>query len=127
IQKAASDLLTKVEDTCKKLGTPAQCGDRGPGLGAAGPPLIFIPPAVTVRITQLLGGIENYAAAPTQWQLDQIKVLQPMLTEASAAARKLAQEDLVALNKMITEAGVPYIAIPRGGAASGQPPGGEEW
>ena len=23
IQKAASDLLTKVEDTCKKLGTPA--------------------------------------------------------------------------------------------------------
>ena len=117
IQKAAADLLTKVDDTCKKLGTPAQCGDRAP-LGTAGPPLVYVPPAVTVRVTQLLGGIENYAAAPTQWQLDQIKVLQPMLSDATAAARKLAQEDLAALNKMMADAGVPYIAIPRSGGTT---------
>ena len=53
-------------------------------------------------------------------------MLQPMLTETSAAARKLAQEDLPALNKMIMDAGVPYIAIPRGGASAGVPPAGEE-
>src|SRR5207302_10745088 len=32
------------------------------GLGWAGPPVIYTPPPVTQRITQLLGGIENYAA-----------------------------------------------------------------
>jgi len=80
--------------------------------------LVYTPPAITVRITQLLGGIENYAAAPTAWQLDQIKVLQTMLTTASAESRKLTQEDLPALNKMMNEAGVPHIAIPRGGSAA---------
>jgi len=73
-----------------------------------------------VRITQLLGGIENYAAAPTAWQLEQIKVLQTMLNTASPESRKLTQEDLPALNKMMNEAGVPHIAIPRGSA--GGPP-----
>src|SRR5213080_3564225 len=83
------------------------------------------PPAVTVRVTQLLGGIENYAGAPTQWQLDQIKLLQPMLTDANAAARKLATEDLAALNKMMSEAGVPYISAP-GRASAVVPPAGED-
>ena len=87
--------------------------------------MVYVPPSVTQRITQLLGGIENYAAAPTQWQLDQIKLLQGMLTEAQTATRKLAQEDLAALNKMMADAGVQYIAIPRGGGAAtgtGMPP-----
>ena len=121
IQKAASDLLAKVDDTCKKFGTPAQCGDRAQALGSAGPPLVYVPPPITQRVTQLLGGIENYAAAPTQWQLDQIKLLQGMLTEANAAARKLTTEDLAALNKMMNDAGVPHIAIPRGGGATASP------
>jgi hypothetical protein len=84
-----------------------------------------VPPPITQRVTQLLGGIENYAAAPTQWQLAQITLLQPMLTEANAAARKLATEDLAALNKMMSEAGVPYIAAP-GRASGAVPPAGEE-
>ncbi|MDQ6801160.1 MAG: hypothetical protein M3041_10015, partial [Acidobacteriota bacterium] len=125
VQKSAEDLLKRVDETCRKLATPAQCGDRSQSLGSAGPPLVYVPPAVTQRVTQLLGGIENYAGAPTQWQLDQIKVLQPMLTEANAAARKLASEDLAALNKMMSEAGVPYIAAP-GRASAVVPPAGEE-
>ena len=125
VQKSAEDLLKRVDETCRKLATPAQCGDRAQGLGAAGPPLVYIPPPITQRVTQLLGGIENYAAAPTQWQLDQIKLLQPMLTEANAAARKLATEDLAALNKMMSDAGVPYISAP-GRASAAVPPAGEE-
>ena len=50
-----------------------------------------------------------------------IKLLQGMLTEASAGARKLAQEDLPALNKMMNEAGVPHIVVPRGGGAAAGP------
>src|SRR5256886_7750289 len=103
----------------------AESGDRGQALGPAGPPVGCAPPAVTVRVTQLLGGIENYAAAPTQWQLDQIKLLQPMLTEANAAARKLTTEDLTALNKMISAAGVRYISAPARASAA-VPPAGDE-
>ncbi len=115
IQKAADNLLKKVDETCLRLGTPVQCGQPAPGLGWAGPPVVYTAPTVTQRITQLLGGIENYSAAPTPWQLDQIKVLQGMLSEATAAAQTLTKTDLEALNKMMRDANVAYIAIPAGG------------
>ena len=66
-----------------------------------------------------LGGIENYSAAPTSWQLDQIKVLQSMLAEVSTAAQTLTKTDLEALNKMMRDANVPYIAVPAGGGGFG--------
>jgi hypothetical protein len=115
IQKQAEDLLKRTEETCKKFGTPAQCGERGPSMGNAGPALVYTPPPVTNRVLQLLGGIENYAAAPTATQLDQIKILQGLLQADSAESRKLVQEDLPALNRAMAAAGVPYIAVPRGG------------
>ena len=115
IQKAADDLLKKVDDACAKLGTPVQCGQPAPGLGWAGPPVVYMPPPVTQRVTQLLGGIENYAAAPTAWQLDQVKVLQGLLADATAAAQAVTKTDLEALNKMMREANVPYIAVPVSG------------
>jgi photosystem II stability/assembly factor-like uncharacterized protein len=121
IQKAVEDLSKKVDETCLKVGTPVQCGQPAAGLGWAGPPVVYTPPAVTQRITQLLGGIENYAAAPTAWQLDQIKVLQAMLTETTAAAQAITKSDLEALNKMMRDANVPYIAVPAG--VSGPPRG----
>jgi len=68
VQKAADDLLKKIDATCLKLGTPVQCGQPAPGLGWAGPPVVYTPPPVTQRITQLLGGIENYAAAPPDYE-----------------------------------------------------------
>jgi photosystem II stability/assembly factor-like uncharacterized protein len=118
VQKAAEDLLKKVEETCKKFSNPAQCGQRGAGPGAAGPPLVYTPPAITQRIGQLLGGIESYTAAPTAWQSDQIKLLQGLLTDASGVARKLAQEDLQALNKTMNDAGVAHITVPTAGRAT---------
>ena len=83
IQKAAEDLLKKVDESCLKLGTPRSAASPRPALGWAGPPLVYTPPPVTQRITQLLDGIENYAAAPTAWQLDQIKLLDGLLKESA--------------------------------------------
>ena len=113
VEKTAGDLLKRVDETCLKFGTRAQCGDRAEALGNAGPPLIYTPPPITQRITQLLNGIENYSAAPTAWQLDEIKRLQAMLTESATAAHKLSQDELGALNKMMNDANVPHIVIPR--------------
>ena len=115
IQKTAEDLLTRTEETCKKFGTLQQCGERGESLGNAGPAMVYTPPPVTNRVLQLIGGIDNYAAPPSATQLEQIKILQGMLQSDAAESRKLVQEDLPALNKAMSEAGVPYIAIPRGG------------
>jgi photosystem II stability/assembly factor-like uncharacterized protein len=124
VQKSAQELLKKTEETCRKLATPAQCGERAAALGGAGPAFVYTPPPTTQRITQLLNGIENFAAPPTAWQLEQIKLLQGMLTEDAAAARKLSQEDLPALNKLMNESGVPHITIPppsrTGGGGAGE-------
>jgi hypothetical protein len=128
VQKAAEELLKKVDATCKVFANPNQCGERPTtALGAAGPPLVAVEPPITQRILQLLGGIEGYTAAPTAWQLEQIRVLQGKLNEAGSAARRLAQEDLAALNKLMNEAGMPHISVPAGGrAGAGGPPGEPE-
>jgi hypothetical protein len=119
VQKAAEGLLRKVEESCRKLANPAQCGEPpATALGAAGPPLSVTDPPLTQRINQLRGALEGYTAAPTAWQLEQIQFLQVKLAEASPPARKLVQEDLAALNKLMNEAGVPHITAPRGARAA---------
>jgi photosystem II stability/assembly factor-like uncharacterized protein len=122
IQKAVDDFSKKVEETCLKLATPVQCGQAAPGMGTAGPPVVYTPSALTQRITQLLGGIENYVAAPTAWQLDQIKVLQGLLKDAVASEQALAKTELEALNKTMRDANVPYISVPAGGGGGGRRP-----
>jgi photosystem II stability/assembly factor-like uncharacterized protein len=123
VQKAAQELLSKVDAVCKLLATPAQCGERSTtGLGAAGPPLVFTEPPATQRVTQLLGAIESYTAAPTAWQLEQIKLLEGRVNDAVSRARRLTQEDLPAFNKLMNEAGVPHINVP--GPGRGGPPSG---
>ena len=126
IQKAAEDLLKKVDDTCKKFGTPQQCGERTGPLGSAGPTLVYTPPPVTQRITQLLGSIENYTAAPSAAQLEQIKVLQGLLASANTEARDITQKDLPMLNKMMNDAGVPHITAPGLGRPAATASPGEE-
>jgi len=121
VQKALDDLTKKVDDTCLKIATTVQCGQSGP-LGSAGPAVVYTPPPVTQRITQLLGGIENYAAAPTSYQLDQINVLKGLLAESAAAVQTITKTDLEALNKMMRDANIPYISIPAGGGAGGRRP-----
>jgi photosystem II stability/assembly factor-like uncharacterized protein len=126
VQKAAEELLKKVDETCRKFASPAQCGERAAGVGTAGPPLTYTPPTITQRVGQLLGSLEGFTAAPTPWQLDQIKLLQGMLTEAAGTARKLVQEDLAALNKLMNDAGVAHITVPAGARPGAGAPGEED-
>jgi Uncharacterized protein related to plant photosystem II stability/assembly factor len=121
VQKAVEEFTKRVDGVCLKVGTPVQCGQTGPGLGWAGPPVVYTPPPVTQRITQLLGGIENYSAAPTAWQLDQVKVLQGLLGEAATSAQAITKTDLEALNKTMRDANVPYIAVPAPAGGRQQP------
>jgi photosystem II stability/assembly factor-like uncharacterized protein len=121
ITKAVEDLLKKVDETCRKFGTPVQCGDKPNPMGFAGPPLVYTPPSITQRITQLLNAVENYAAAPSAWQTEEITRLRTMLNEHGTVARKLAGDDLAALNKMMNEANVPHVSIPRGRREEGSP------
>ena len=112
IKTVITDLTKRVDDTCVKVGTPQQCG-QAQRLGSAGPPVTYIEPPVTNRITQLINSLENFAAAPSQTQLDQINVLKDLLAKATADVRS-TQQAVVDLNKQMRDANIPYIAVPRG-------------
>ncbi len=108
VRKAAEDFLKKVDDVYPKLATRPQQGQ----LGAAGPPLTFTPPPLPNRLATLTGSIEGWTAAPAASQWEELKIISGQLEAAQAALRKLLQEDLPALNKLMNEAGVPHIQIP---------------
>ncbi len=125
VMTAAEDLLKRTIETCKLVATPQQCGDtQAQALGAAGPPLTFTPPNPLQRLQQVAGAIESYTAAPTAWQLEQIKLVLPKLQEAGTAIGKLVREDLPAFNKLVNEAGVPHVSVPRPGGGQ-RPPGAD--
>ena len=117
VKQAAEALLKKIDEAYPVWGTPPA---EATGLGFAGPPIVERPTPLPQRILQLAAAIEGYSAAPTADQLALLPVLQKQLTEAGAVVRKLAQEDLPALNKLMNEAGVPHIVIP--GQGGGQRP-----
>ena len=116
--QAAEALLKKIDDAYPVWGTPPA---EATGLGFAGPPIVERPTPLQQRILQLAGAIEGYSAPPTADQLALLPVLQKQLTEAGAVVRKLAQEDLPALNKLMNEAGVPHIVIPGQGGVQRPP------
>jgi hypothetical protein len=48
-------------------------------------------------------------AAPGGQQKEKLAELTPLVSEASAQVKKLAEEELPALNKKMNEAGIPHI------------------
>jgi hypothetical protein len=119
VTAAADALLKKIDDLYPNFGTPPS---EQRGLGDAGPPLVVRPAPVPQRMLQLYGQLANYSAAPTAWQLDQIKVLSAKSDELSAAVKALVETDLAALNKTMNEAGVAHIAAPAAGGRGGGRP-----
>jgi photosystem II stability/assembly factor-like uncharacterized protein len=117
IQKAAEELQKKVDAVAEKYLRPREA------LGSAGPPLEWKPAPLPNRVQELLAELDSYTAAPGGQQKEKMAELAPLVTEASAQVKKLAEEDLPALNKKMNEAGIPHI-VPAAGA---QPaPGGDE-
>lgn len=125
VRTAAEELLKKIDAAYDENWGGAPSAQAN--ISEAGPPLVERPPSLTQRIAQLAGGIEGTTAAPTEWELAQIQILSQKIPGAAAAVRKLATEDVPALNKMLRDANVDYIVIPTpGGGGGNRPPGDED-
>jgi hypothetical protein len=118
IQKAAEELQKKVDAVAEKYVRERE------GLGNAGPPLVWKPDPLPDQVQGLLNDLDGFAAAPGGQQQDRIAELTTLATDASAQVKKIAEEDLPALNKKMNDAGIPHI-VPVPPPAPGRP-GGEE-
>jgi len=122
IRKAADDLLKKIDAAYVNWGTPPSLA----GTVSAGPPLVVLPTPLSSRAAQLLGAIENTSAAPTDYELSQIDILTKRIPPAADEVRNLVTVDLAALNQMMIDAKIPYIAPPAGGGAGRGRRGGDD-
>jgi hypothetical protein len=105
VKKAADDLLVKVKEVAGVFEM-----EREGQLGGAGPPLKYTPPPVNQKIGRLMGSIDSYSGPPTARQMGDIQQASAELEPGLAAVKKLEDEDVPRLNKMMADAGVPYIS-----------------
>ena len=103
IGKAADDLQKKVDDVALKYQREQQ------GLGNAGPPFDWRPDPLPAQVQDLMQNLDEFAAAPGGQQKDKLTELTPLVSDASAQVKKIAEEDLPALNKKMNDAGIPHI------------------
>jgi photosystem II stability/assembly factor-like uncharacterized protein len=71
----------------------------------------YEPPPVSQRINRLLTTIDGYAMKPTADQTAEIAELRKEMTSVDAKIRKLIAEDLPRANKILNDAGVPFLSI----------------
>jgi photosystem II stability/assembly factor-like uncharacterized protein len=116
IQKAAEELQKNVDAVAEKYVREQQ------GLGNAGPPFEWKPEPLPQQAQSLLRELDSFWEAPGGQQKDKLAELTPLVNEASTKVKKIAEEDLPALNKKMNDAGIPHIVpVPpqrpgRGGA-----------
>ena len=116
IVKSADELQKKVDEVAAKYQREQQ------GLGNAGPPFEWKPDPLPSQVQELMGDLDDFAAAPGGQQKEKLAELTPLVSEASGQVKKIAEEDLAALNKKMNDAGIPHIVpVPpeprgRGGA-----------
>ncbi|MGC1617334.1 MAG: hypothetical protein WA765_02475, partial [Candidatus Acidiferrum sp.] len=103
IQKAADELQKKVDAVAEKYVRAQE------GLGNAGPPLVWKPEPLPNQAQGLLRELDGFWAAPGGQQKEKLAEMTPLISEASAQVKKIAEEDLPALNKKMNEAGIPHI------------------
>jgi len=122
IQKAAEELQKNVDAVAEKYVREQQ------GLGNAGPPFEWKPQPLPLQVQSLLRELDGFWEAPGGQQKEKLAELTPLVSEASARVKKIAEEDLPALNKKMNDAGIPHI-VPtppqrpgRGGAEEGDEP-----
>jgi photosystem II stability/assembly factor-like uncharacterized protein len=71
----------------------------------------FVLPALPQRISQLLQGLETFAAAPAESQLKQIAVVKTAIDDAGYRMDKL-RDQVVRFNDAMNAAKVPFVAVP---------------
>ena len=103
IVKAADELQKKVDAVAEKYARERE------GLGNAGPPFVWKPEPLPNQVQGLLRELDGFWAAPGGQQRDKLAELTPLVGDASVQVKKIAEEDLPALNKKMNEAGIPHI------------------
>jgi hypothetical protein len=103
IQKAAEELQKKVDAVAEKYTRERE------GLGNAGPPFEWKPDPLPQQVQNLLEELDGFSAAPGGQQKEKLVELTPLVNEASVQVKKIAEEDLPALNKKMNDAGIPHI------------------
>src|SRR3989440_6397667 len=103
IVKAADELQKKVDAAAEKFIRERQ------GLGNAGPPFEWKPDPLPNQVQNLLDDLDGFTAAPSAHQKEKLAELTPLVNEASAQVKKIAEEDLPALNKKMNDAGIPPL------------------
>ena len=118
--KIPEEVLTATDELQKKVDAVAEKFVREEGgLGNAGPPFEWKPEPLPNQVQGLLSELDDVSTAPSSSQQDWITELAPLVSDASAQVKKIAEQDLPALNKKMNEAGLPHIVPakpqPRGG------------
>jgi photosystem II stability/assembly factor-like uncharacterized protein len=115
IVKAAEELQKKVDALAPKFVREREA------LGNAGPPLEWKPDPLPFQVQDLLSDLDGFSAAPGGQQKEKLAELMPLVNDASAQVKKIAEEDLPALNKKMNDAGIPHIvpAAPQGRSGRG--------
>jgi photosystem II stability/assembly factor-like uncharacterized protein len=103
IQKAAEELQKKVDAVAEKYVREQQ------GLGNAGPPFEWKPEPLPQQVQNLLRELDGFWAAPGGQQKEKLAELTPLAGDNSVLVKKIAEEDLPALNKRMNDAGIPHI------------------
>jgi photosystem II stability/assembly factor-like uncharacterized protein len=103
IVKAAEELRKKVDLLSEKFVRPQQ------DLGNAGPPFEWKPDPLPNQAQDLLNEMDTVTLAPNGQEKEKLAELTPLVSDASAQVKKIAEEDLPALNKKMNDAGIPHI------------------
>jgi len=87
---------------------PRRCSSFSPAGAGAPPP--YTPPPVNQKISRLMGVIDNFSGPPTSRQLADIDECAAQLQKGLDEVAKL-DGDVPKLNKLMQDAGVPYITL----------------
>jgi hypothetical protein len=118
IVKAADELQKKVDAVAEKFIRERE------GLGNAGPPFEWKPDPLPNQVQNLLDDLDGFVAAPSGRQKEKLAELAPLVNDASAQVKKIAEEELPGLNKKMNDAGIPHIVPATPQSHGGR--GGEE-
>jgi len=103
IVKAADELQKNVDAVAEKFIRERE------GLGSAGPPFEWKPEPLPNQVQDLLDDLDGFVAAPSGHQREKLAELTPLVNDASSQVKKIAEEELPALNKKMNDAGIPHI------------------
>lgn len=113
--KKAADTLKKTLDDMRPLFTSRNFFDTPSAeerkAELAKPEPDFVLPALNQRISQLIQGLETFAAAPSASQLQQVAVVKAAVGDAGRSMDRL-REDVVRFNDAMNAAKVPFVQVP---------------